>query len=111
MSVEKRNEPRDKGGIDPSDEEDISLRYLLSQPIRYAIINLIRNTGRKYIAEISSKLGINRKVISYHLRALEKRKLITTELATKIPATGNPVYVRYVELTDLTRGMLEKHSL
>ena len=96
---------------EPSNEGDIALRYLISQPIRFAIVDLIRKNGKKYIAEISNELGINRKVISYHLRALQKQKLITTELTPKIPAGGNPVYVRYVELTDLTTEILEKHSL
>jgi len=92
-------------------EEDIALRYLLAQPIRFAIVDLIRKKGKKYIAEISKELGINRKVISYHLRALEKQKLITTELMPKVPPLGNPVYVRYVELTELTTEMLDRHSL
>lgn len=103
MSVGKESEH--------GEAEAITLRYLLSQPIRFAIVDLIRKEGKKYIAEISKELGINRKVISYHLRALQRQKLITTELTTKIPAGGNPVYVRYVELTELTSDLLEKHAL
>ena len=88
-------------------DHDIKLVYLLSQPIRYAIVNLIRKNGKKYIAEISRELSVNRKVISYHLRALEKRNLITTKLTQTPPSIVNPAYVRYVELTDLTREMLD----
>lgn len=95
----------------PMTEGEVEVRYLLSQPIRFGIVDLIRREGKKYIAEISKELGINRKIISYHLRALEKEKLIKTNLTTKLPATGNPVLVRYVELTELTVKILEKHSL
>ncbi len=100
-----------KKGYPDEEKEDIKLRYLLSQPIRYAIVDLIRKKGKKYIAEISRELNINRKVVSYHLRALEKNGLITTDLNLKIPPLGNPAYVRYVELTKLTIAMIDRHSL
>ena len=103
MSVVKGSEPRNV--------EDIMLRYLISPPIRFAIVDLIRKKGKKYMAEISNELGINRKLISYHLRVLERQNLITIDLMLKILAGGRPVYVCYVELTDLTRGILEKHSI
>ena len=91
--------------------ERIRLTHVLTHPKRFEIIDLIRKQGRKYIAEISEVLGINRKVVSFHLKVLEREGMITTNLESKIPETGNPVLVRYVELTEEAKKILESCKL
>lgn len=82
-----------------SSGERIRLTHVLTHPKRYEIIQLIRSEGQKYIAEISGKLGINRKIVSFHIKVLEREGMVTTNLEQRVPPTGNPVLVRYVKLT------------
>lgn len=106
-----------------SGKEVAKSEYVLLQPHRFAIADLIRRKGRKYITEISNELGINRKVVSYHVRKLEKAGLVTTKLE-RTPrrrmkpagehvrrASPAPVLARYVYLTELAEKILEKHSI
>ena len=92
-----------------SDHEKAKLRYLIVQPKRFAIVALVRKKGRKYLAEISSELSIDRKGVSYHVRRLEKEGLVTTNLERKSEGGGSPVYVRYVYPTELAEKILNKH--
>lgn len=87
-------------------EDKAKLRYLIAQPGRLAIVDLVRKKGRKYLAEIGNELGINRKVVSYHVRRLEKAGLVTTKLERTPPEVIRPVYVRYVYLTELAKDVL-----
>ncbi len=89
-----------------SDLEKAKLRYLIVQPARLAIVDLIRKKGRKYLAEIGKELSINRKAVSYHVRRLETAGLVTTKLERTSPEVRTPVYVRYVYLTELAEDVL-----
>jgi predicted ArsR family transcriptional regulator len=91
--------------------EEIRPIHVLTHPKRYEIIELIRKEGPKYIAEISEKLGINRKIVSFHLKVLEREEMITTYLEQKEPPTGNPVLVRYAKLTKKAEETLKRCRL
>ena len=91
--------------------ERIRLTHVLTHPKRFAIVDYVRKTGRKYIAEISAELSIDRKIVSFHLKVLEREGLINTRLERKIPPKGNPVFVRYVDITPEAIEVLESCSL
>ena len=91
--------------------ERIRLTHVLTHPKRFAIVDLIRKKGSKYIKEISDELRINRKVVAFHLKVLEREGMIKTKLTRKDPPSGNPVFVRYVEITEDAKKVLESCSL
>lgn len=87
-------------------EEDIRLAHVITHPRRYQIVKLLRSRKKAYIKEIADELEIDRKVVAFHLRVLEREKLLNTSLKTKVPTTGNPVLVRYAKLTNKTLEIL-----
>ena len=90
--------------------EDIRLAHILTHPVRHQISKLLQK-GKRYIAEISNELGIDRKVISFHIRIMEEEGLIRTSLERKTPPSGNPVLVRYASLTDKAKEIMERFNL
>jgi len=94
-----------------SQDETIQLAHVLTQPQRFRIVDLLRSRDRAYIAEIADELDIDRKVVSFHLRVLERENLLTTSLEKKEPPGGNPILVRYAKLTDKTLSVLKKCGL
>ncbi len=49
----------------------LALGHILIHPIRYQIIKAIKEKKKLYINEIATILGIDRKVISFHLATLD----------------------------------------
>ena len=52
--------------------ETITLLHLLTHPIRYSIVKQLTKGKPLYISELSEKLGVDRKVVSFHLMTLEE---------------------------------------
>lgn len=88
-------------------EEKVRLTHVLTHPARYQIAKLLQSKGRAYIAEIAKDLGVDRKVVTFHMRIMEREGLLTTSLQKKQPPKGNPILVRYAKLTDKAVKTLE----
>lgn len=88
-------------------EEKVRLAHVLTHPARYQIVKLLQNKGRAYIAEMADDLLLDRKLIAFHIRIMEREGLLETSLETKQPPKGNPVLVRYARLTDKAIKTLE----
>lgn len=52
--------------------DTLALGYILLHPIRYQIIRALKEKQKLYINELEGILGINRKVISFHLSTLNQ---------------------------------------
>lgn len=92
-------------------QEDVRLAHIITHPVRHKIAKLLTNSQKMYIAQMSEELDVDRKVVSFHLRVMERDGLLETKLETKTPHVGNPVLVRYAWLTDKTKEILEKCHL
>jgi predicted transcriptional regulator len=77
-------------------EERVRNINITTQPARYEIeMVLLENPA--YISDIVKKLGINRRVVIYHLRVLERYGFVKTYL--KETGKTTPVSERFAEPT------------
>ena len=86
------------------------LRYLMMHPIRYRIVKEIEKSGKSYAAKIAKNLGLERKLISYHLLTLLQHNIVTAHYGLRgEPPTDEherPVIVRYYKLTKEAKKIL-----
>ena len=81
--------------------------YVLSHPVRFAIIKLLRAEGETYTSKIAEKLGINNRLVAFHLSMLATGGFVDSEYRLTNP--GNPPRVaRYYRLTSEVAKTLEK---
>ncbi len=76
-------------------------------PTRLEILRRLANE-KAYAAKLEELMKIDRKMVSFHLIALEKAELVTSEFALKSEPKGRPVAVRYYQLTPKGKEILEK---
>lgn len=95
----------------PVQNENITLLHLLTHPIRYRIVKELEKGDPLYISELSDRLKVDRKVVSFHLMTLRENDLAETYLETKSPAKGNPVVVRYAKLSGKAKSILSQFKL
>ena len=87
------------------DNPDLESLQVASQPTRLKILNSL--TKRKmYASNLAQELGVERKVIAFHLNALEKAKLVKSEFG--LTEYRRPAAVKYFEITAKGKDIFEK---
>jgi len=101
-----------KGNEEERRGQDLSI---LLFPTRFKIYNTIKEAGKSlYASQIAEKIGVDRKLVSFHLSSLERAEFVTSEFGIQNdpPPTGPPKAVRYYTLTDkgdnILRELMEK---
>ena len=90
------------------DNPDLESLQVASQPTRLKILNALTRTKKMYASNLGQELEVERKVISFHLNALEKAKLVTSEFG--LTEDKRPAAVKYYEITPKGTEILEKIS-
>jgi len=93
--------------------EDISI---LLFPTRYNIYKVLKEAGTPlYAQQIGDKLGLDRKLVSFHLAILEQNGFVISNYGVANPSKGAPKAVRYYTLTEkadkVIRGFIEKFRI
>lgn len=92
--------------VDLQNNADIERIHIASQPTRLQILNLLTQNKRMYATQIGSKLSIDRKIISFHLKALEEAELVTSKY--DLSEDKRPSAVKYYALTTVGKEVLER---
>jgi DNA-binding transcriptional ArsR family regulator len=85
---------------------DIERIHIASQPTRLQILHLLTDKSKMYATQIGGTLSIDRKIITFHLHALEEAELVTSKYG--LSEDKRPVAVRYYGLTSKGREILER---
>jgi len=74
---------------------------ILTYPTRYDIYLTLKNSKQPmYASQIARELGIDRKLVSFHLSALEKHGFVTSDIGIANPENTSPKAVKYYTITD-----------
>lgn len=92
--------------IEP-DEQDLESLQVAAQSTRLKILNALTK-GKMYASNLSRELNVERKVIAFHLNALEKAKLVKSEFG--LSDDYRPAAVKYYEILPKGKEILEKIS-
>lgn len=97
-------------------EKYIKLAHVMTHPLRYRIIQTLKETKKPlYIAQISKDLGLNRKLVSFHLSTLLKNGLVENKYRLKREAAGGrdekPMMVNYYKLTEKAKKISSLFNL
>ncbi len=84
---------------------DIERIHTASQPTRLQILHLLTDK-KMYATQIGEALSIDRKIITFHLNALERAELVTSNYG--LSEDKRPIAVKYYELTAKGREILER---
>jgi DNA-binding transcriptional ArsR family regulator len=90
------------------DNPDLETLQIVSQPTRLKILHTLTRTKKVYASNLAQDLGLERKIISFHLNALEKAGLVKSEFG--LTEDKRPAAVRYYEITPKGTEILEKIS-
>lgn len=89
-----------EGSARGSKAEDIELIHVMTHPTRYAIAQKLLEKGKSYSSKMAGELGIERKVIDFHLSILRKYKLVHGSYELENPPESERAYaVMNFELT------------
>jgi predicted transcriptional regulator len=88
------------------DNPDLESLQVASQPTRLKILNSLTRTKKMYASNLGQELGVERKVISFHLNALEKAKLVKSEFG--LTEDKRPAAVKYYQITAKGKEIFEK---
>jgi predicted transcriptional regulator len=78
------------------DNPELKLVQVAAQSTRLHILDLL-SRQRMYPTQLEKELGIQRRVISFHLNALEKAKLVESNFG--LSGDNRPQAVRYYSIT------------
>jgi DNA-binding transcriptional ArsR family regulator len=81
--------------------------YIAMHPSRLEIMKRLAEK-RSYASQLEKELEMNRKVITFHLSMLQRYGLVKGEFDLQNPPTGKPVAVKYFELTEEGRKILDR---
>jgi DNA-binding transcriptional ArsR family regulator len=90
---------------------DIQLIHVAAQSTRLQILNLLLSskTHKMFPTQIERNLEIQRRVISFHLNALEEVGLVKSKFGLSEEDEGKrPQAVRYYSITDKGKEILRK---
>lgn len=90
---------------------DIQLIHVAAQSTRLQILNLLLSskTRKMFPTQIERNLEIQRRVISFHLNALEEVGLVKSKFGLSEEDKGKrPQAVRYYSITDKGKEILRK---
>ncbi|HYJ03411.1 MAG TPA: ArsR family transcriptional regulator [Nitrososphaeraceae archaeon] len=90
------------------DNPDLEYLQVASQSTRLKILNTLTRTKKMYASNLAQELGFERKIISFHLNALENVGLVKSEFG--LTEDKRPAAVRYYEITPKGTEILEKIS-
>jgi DNA-binding transcriptional ArsR family regulator len=90
----------------PIDNPDIELIHVAAQSTRLQILNLLTYEKKMYPTQLEKTLNIQRRVISFHLDALEKAKLVRSEFGLS-KDSSRPQAVRYYSITPKGKEIFE----
>jgi predicted ArsR family transcriptional regulator len=90
----------------PIDNQHIELIHVAAQSTRLQILNVLISEGRTYPTKLEKKLNIQRRVISFHLDALEKAKLVESEFG--LSQDSRPQAVKYYSVTRKGKEIFER---
>jgi predicted transcriptional regulator len=85
---------------------DIEKIHVAAQPTRLQILNSLTKKEKLYATNLAGELNIERKVIAFHLNALEKAGLVKSEYG--LSYENRPAAVRYYQILPKGREILEK---
>jgi|SRR5215216_5679906 predicted transcriptional regulator len=85
---------------------DLESLQVASQPTRLKILNSLTKSKKMYASNLAQELGVERKVIAFHLNALEKAKLVKSEFG--LTEYRRPAAVKYFEITAKGKDIFEK---
>lgn len=85
---------------------DIEKIHVAAQPTRLQILNSLTKNDKRYATNLGRELNIERKVIAFHLNALEKAELVKSEYG--LSYDSRPAAVKYYQLTPKGKEILEK---
>jgi DNA-binding transcriptional ArsR family regulator len=90
----------------PIDNPDIELIHVAAQSTRLQILNFLINNQKMYPTQLEKNLGIQRRVISFHLEALEKAKLVKSQFG--LSEDTRPAAVKYYSITTKGKEIFER---
>ena len=106
-TVDKREDFENGGKMKRKEIEEFNGAYILSHPVRAAIVKFLRKEGKAYISQIAKALGLSERLISFHLSMLSSAGFVESEYGLANP--GNPPKaVRYYWLTPKVNETLGK---
>ena len=85
---------------------DIEKIHVAAQPTRLQILNSLTKKEKLYATNLAGELNIERKVIAFHLNALEKAGLVKSEYG--LSYENRPAAVRYYQILPKGKEILEK---
>ena len=88
--------------------EEFSGAYILSHPVRAAIVRLLRKEKTAYTSQIAKALGFSERLVSFHLSMLLRAKFVESEYRLTNPVTSPPRVARYYRLTPKVDDTLSK---
>ena len=88
------------------DNPDLESLQVASQSTRLKILNTLTRTKKMYASNLATELGYERKILSFHLNALEKVGLVKSEFG--LTEDKRPSAVRYYEITPKGKDIFEK---
>lgn len=90
--------------------EDFGGAYVLSHPVRAAVVKLLRKEGEMYTRKIAERLGLSDRLVAFHLSMLTSAGFVNSDY--RITATMSPPRVaRYYRLTPKVDETLDKFTL
>lgn len=81
--------------------------YVLMQPTRRKIVNLLQSEKPMYIEQIAEKIGEDRRSVSFHLATLAENGFVEGDYELINPATENPGSGRGAKFYHLTPKVAE----
>ena len=86
--------------------DTLELGHILIHPIRYQIVKAIKERGKLYISELADFLGMERKVVSFHLATLSQYGFVEGQYEIlKIPHSKGKA-AKYFKLTPKVEDVL-----
>lgn len=73
--------------------------YVLSHPVRAAIIEGLKKKQKAYIAQVANELGLSERLVSFHLSILSTAGFVESEYGLSNPRGTPPRAVRYYHVT------------
>jgi len=89
---------KEKAIAKKEDIEKLTGAYVLSHPVRAAIIRLIRKQGQMYTAKIAIALGISERLAAFHLSMLASEGFLESNYRLTNPGIP-PRVAKYYQLT------------
>lgn len=79
--------------------EEFGRAYILSHPVRAAIVKFLRKEKTAYTTQIAEALGFTPRLVSFHLSMLLRAEFVESEYRLTNPTTDPPRVARYYRLT------------